>query len=368
MFHIMWNDTARGTLELVNEFMAALRTYAPAGVQWRLDVAREAMPNADAVVEASLGGKEFRFLVETKATAVRMKQSPRPEQRVPGDVPVVLARYLSPTARSSLIREGWSYWDTTGNANLWSQRPWFLIKTEGAQRDPDPSQNEEPRSLKSLAGPGAARIVIWLAANRLAPSARELAKSTGTGIGTASRVVSLLRQENLLMATGLDGIVVEDPMDLVERWVQDYNFIKTNKAMRFRSPLGLDGTKAALERAVDPTEFAYTGLEAARRYFPNVTNGKSFDLPVSDLWIYAKDPLLVEREAMLIADKRGDIVLANGSFLGLDVAREWLNPGLHTATPWRVSGDLMSQTGRHAAVGIQLAQSLAEKGAQAWLR
>lgn len=368
MFRSMWNTAPRGTLELANGFMAALHTYVPYGVECSLTLPHEGDSRADAILDARIGGENVAFLLNTKSGDTPDGSSSIAPQRRDLEVPVALARYLSPTARSSLTRAGWSYWDTTGNVRLVSESPLIVIERQGAQRDPDPSQAGAPRQLKGLGGAATARVMVYLLTQNFAPSVRELADRTKTSVGTVSRVVALLRNENLLTATGSDSIRIENKMDLIRRWVEDYDFFAANNAARYRSPLGLDGASMAIERNLETATYAYSGLEAAKRWLAVFTPSRTFELPVTDRWLYVTSPVLAEQAASLIPDRRGDIVLATGDFLNGGVNEEGSNDRarLRSVWAWRVAADLMSQPGRHAAMGEQLAEVLAAKGDRLW--
>ena len=97
--------------------------------------------------------------------------------------------------------------------------------------------------LESLKGRGAARVVEYLLTNGSTTGPRDLVRNMhdpdhddpdSVGVATASRVITLLREENLFEPTGGGAIIVKDRTALARRLVEDYSFVRSNRARRKR--------------------------------------------------------------------------------------------------------------------------------------
>jgi hypothetical protein len=86
-----------------------------------------------------------------------LRASPLPGAEVGA---VLVSRFISPTTRAQLEEHGLGWFDVTGNMRLRLDRPAVFIDRTGADRSGfrDPAD----RLLKSLRGPGAARVVLEL--------------------------------------------------------------------------------------------------------------------------------------------------------------------------------------------------------------
>lgn len=355
MFHIMRNNALFGTRALVDQFKAAMHAVVPHHTLNSLDLPRwlEGNPTFDALMPWTVGDSSFDLAIRVALTADTPLAPAKDARLSPTRIPVVIAPYLSPTKRQQATELGWSYWDATGNMQIRHANPLIFIEREGAARNPDTTP--ESRGLSSLKGRGAARVVEYLLAYPNRGAARDIARDTGVSIGTASRVISLLRYENFLAETGGPGVLIDDREALAHRLVQDYSFVRSNKAKRYYSNLGREGALVALQR--NDVRHAVTGLRAAADVYAMWE--RPMALPSADLWLYATDVNEAERVASLVPDARGgDILVAEAA---------WLESGNYDASnpprvyPWRVAFDLMSHPGRHAAVGADMLKELVER-------
>lgn len=357
MFHFMRNVSLSGTDALVDGFRAALESAGARSVI----VERQSGSNVvDAEVRAQFGRASLVLSVEVKLSPPRSRVEVGALPSVQsGSVPVIVAPFLSPPVRDELARAGWSYWDATGNMRISSDDPAVWIDRVGASRDPEPRNDAQPQRLRSLKGKAASQVIVRLLSTRRAASVRELSRETGTGLGTVSRVVELLREEGLLEDTNGGPIVVADQLGLARRWARDYGFETTFKPARYFSLLGEEIALDRLQRSA--LTYALTGTRAAGIEFE--TQGRVAPLPASDIWLYTDDAAGVERAMDLAPDRRGNVLVARCDFLTL-------NEGFSTiggseprkiARPWRIVGDLLGAGGRLAAVGEELA-SLQPRG------
>lgn len=351
MFHVVRNGSEYGTLDLVERFMSALRTLAPIGTLNRIQYERAADSRWDAVLDWDVGSASLRLGVEVKIGPVKVA----PQRPAAGSAltPVLVAAFLPRAVRRELENKGWSYWDATGNTLIRSEAPFVAIRLDGAEKDPDPGPRP-PTKLRSLKGRAASEVIVGLLQNGgRASTIRDFAREHRLPLGTVSRVVSLLREENLLEPTGGGPIVLTDRLDVARRWADDYSFIKSFQARRYYS---LNGPDLALSKIVGSgVPCAITGIRAAQDWLEGTP--QSAGLPATDTWLYVADRAQVERIADLAVDARdGQIVVAECDFLDREPRR--VSNGLPYITPWRIVGDLLSAGGRAASVGEQVADDL----------
>ncbi len=357
MFRIMRNTTDYGTLDLVERFAIGLRNVAPLGTLTFVDTAA-AQPDDerwDVVIQWDVGPASLRLGIDVKVRSVRSAPAHHPGSIGPATIPVLVSPFIAPPARRELDRRGWSYWDATGNMSLTSESPFVAIRTEGATKDPD-MQPSPLAGLRSLKGRAASEVIVGLLrSDGRAVTLRDFAKEHQLPLGTVSRVVSLLREENLIRPTGSGPILVTDPLDIARRWTDDYSFVKSFRARRYRS---LSGPQLGLSRVAESgVPYAITGIRAAQNWLEGTNMPNAF--PATDTWLYVSDLETVERAADLAQDSRGgQLVIAECDFLDREGRRQ---VGEYSyVTPWRIAGDLMSAAGRVASVGERVAASLVE--------
>lgn len=353
MFHIMRNNNEYGTLDLVERFMQALRTAVPLGTLNRIDY--EPANDWDAVIRWEVGTASIRLGVEVRLGPIR-SNVPDLNSEDSTIVPVLVAPFLSRAARQELEGRNWSYWDTTGNLLVRSEVPVVAIRLEGSTKDPDPEPSPLAK-LKTLKGRAASEVLVGLLANGgNAGSLRDFAREHDLPVATVSRVVALLREENLIAPTGGGPIVLTDRLQVARRWADDYSFVKSFRARRYRS---LNGPRFGLSRIVSSgVEYAITGVSAAQNWLEGTDTPTAF--PATDTWVYVSDLSTVERGADLAPDPRGgQFVLAECDFLGRERPRT--SGEYKYVTPWRIVGDLLSTGGRAASVGERLANNLIKR-------
>lgn len=356
----MRNTTLYGTNDLVDRFMSALRALGPRDSPNEITLLKAKQKDgADATVRWDVAGESFSLELDVKVSPIGPLPSSLKAARGSDDkVPVVLSPFISRAAQTQLEEQGLSYWDPTGNLLLQSRNPFMWIKQEGSSRDPNP--DAKATALQSLKGRSASEVIVKLLSNGRAATVRDLARESGVGLGTASRVISLLRNEDLLEPTGGGPIVVNDPVRLARRWAEDYSFEKTFKAKRYFSILG---SSVALERIRESNaNYAITGLAAQALWYEE--DQRIAPLPTKDLWLYTDDVARIEKMADLVPDNaNGTIMVAQTEFFGQ--GRENYRPvgNTRTAWPWRVVGDLLSLSGRYSAAGSDFAEELASRPA-----
>ncbi|WP_152631257.1 hypothetical protein [Agreia bicolorata] len=338
---------------LVQPFISDLEKLNPGSrVEWR-DGQQDT--EFDGRLMWKVSSAELSLDVEIKSRSVTSREDVR---RIVGgrlgENAILLAAFISPAACDELRLAGWSYWDGTGNLLIRSSEPFVWVERSGMTRNPNPDKPEGRRLLRSLKGQAASVVVVRLLTEGRAASARELSRQTGVGVATVSRVLELLRGEQLLEETNGGPVVVRDASTLAARWTQDYSFTNTFKARRYFSLLGEEIARERLHMA--DFDYALTGVEAANDYLGSA--GRIGALPPSETWIYVSDGAAAERTMQLMADPRGSIVIAECGFLSQEREGVRVAGNLRFARPWRTAGDLLSARGRTASVGLELAETL----------
>tara|TARA_B100000378_G_scaffold275768_1_gene272409 strand:+ start:198 stop:1256 length:1059 start_codon:yes stop_codon:yes gene_type:complete len=352
----MRNTAIYGTGDLLQGFTDALEVTGVRAISVDRSSGRGGV---DAVVTAQFGAASAAFGVEVKLNPPRSRADVRrlPEAGA-GVVNMLVAPFLSPPVRDELERCGWSYWDATGNMRIRSAEPAVWIDRAGASRNPDPGVSAGAQRLRSLKGKAASEVVVQLLNVGNAASVRELARDTGAGVGTVSRVIELLRADEVV-DVGSGGIGVPDRVALARRWARDYGFESTFKPARYVSLLGEDVALNRLGRS--GLRFAVTGSRAASAEF--ALRGRVAPLPVTGVWLYTDDVESVERAMDLAPDRRGNILVADGEFLG-DGREGAQDTDPPIARSWRIIGDLLAAGGRLTAMGEELAILHAEETAE----
>lgn len=176
----------------------------------------------DIVAEGSYAGRPIHLVVEVKNNgqprimrdaAHQLKRYL--EHRKEKVVPVVMAPYLSEQAREACREEGVGYADFQGNVHIAFDTVYIDRQVAGR---PEP----ERRALRSLFKPKSARILRSLLREpgrswRVA----ELAETAQVSIGLVSTIGSALRARGWI-EQGEQGLVLVEPDDLLDAWVQDY--------------------------------------------------------------------------------------------------------------------------------------------------
>lgn len=174
---------------------------------------------------------------------------------------LLVARYFSPRARALIGEGGASFADATGNLRIVASDPAIFLDGHGTDRDPD----RQPRSLRSLKGAAAGRVIRALCDFKPPYGVRELALVSTTPLGTVARVVALLEQEALLTRDAHKRILAVDWAALIARWANDYSITGSNVLWSCLEPRGLSALGAKLGRL---ERYAVTGSLAGPSIAP----------------------------------------------------------------------------------------------------
>jgi len=293
-------------------------------------------------------GKEAVLVVEAKRV-LDPKDVPRVAEEllaqaeaVPRAQPLVVAPFLSPRTRERLIIKGINYWDQASNAHLQLTSPIVVISTTGEDRNPEP----EERALKSLRGRAAGRAVRALCDFRPPYGIRELAGRSETPAPSLSRVVELLEREAIVeRESPRKPITKVDWEALLRRWVQDYDFAKSNQSSAYLEPRGLatllDRLRSSQLRCAVTSTFAAEARGAA------VSAPRLMTLFVEN----AADAARIL--ALRPAETGGNVLLAE-PFDPVVFERTAQRDGINYAAPSQAVADLLTGPGRAPADGEAL--------------
>ncbi len=321
--------------------------------RWSLDVAREprlAGMRVDAIVEIASPNKEKGLLVVEAKRAVETRDLPSLVAqldavltRLPrAAVPMVAARYLSPSARAWLEEQNVSYGDATGNLRIVLPEPALFLRDVGAEQDP---WRGPGRPRGTLQGAPAARVARALA--DLAPpvTVPELVRRSGASTGATYRVVEFLEREGLIEREKRGPVRQVWWRRMLERWSQDYGFVRSNSTVAYLHPRGLDALLEGLARSRG-LRYAITGSFAAQQFVSYA--------PARLAMIYTDDPGLAARKIELRAvDSGGNVLLAAPQY---DVVYERLveADALKFTAPSQTATDLLTAPGRGPSEGQAL--------------
>jgi len=367
VFHVVRNNAIRET-ELLRALAAALSAALPA--PWSLTSALEAAATgptrADAVLAlAAPDGTTGKVFVEAKRVveprdvprAVGQLESFRDEEEA---ALLVTAPYLSPRVRELLEDAGTGWFDSTGNLRLRLDRPSVFIDRIGANRSP--FTDAEDRRLKSLKGPGAARVVRALLDEKLPLGVRAIAEVADVGAATSSRVLELLVREDLI-SRNEDGRVVDvRKLSLVRRWSADYGLTSSNQAVPMLAARGIDQVLSRLRKYKGA--YAITAEAATRPYLPRGTVAVA---PLALLTIYVPDATDAAETLQLRPVDRGANVVLVEPFDSVVYRGAQVKNRLTYAAPCQVVIDLLTGPGRAPEEGASLIETLAGKD-EGWLR
>lgn len=250
--------------------------------------------------------------------------------------PLVVARYLSPSARDWLAAQQVSYADATGNLRIVLDHPGLFLRDAGSDRDP---WRGPGRPRGTLHGEPAARVVRALLDHRPPISMTDLVEISEASTGATYRVVEFLEEEALIEREKRGPIVHVAWRPLIERWSKDYSFQKTNRVGSFLQPRGIPAFLESLRAAKLP--YAVTGSLAAHHWAPYA--------PARLAMVYVRNISQFASETDLrVVDSGANVLLAGAKY---DVVFDRIEQvdGIRFAPPSQVAVDLLTAPGRSPA-------------------
>ena len=362
LFHVLRNNRNRGTA-LLRALSYELDEKLPPA--WSVtskpdDGGRGGRSGVSLILTAPDGTTatvlvEARRVVEPRDVTSVLKQLTSYRDESDGDaVLMVAAPFLSPRARELLEDAGAGWFDATGNLRLRIDRPSVFLDRVGASRNP--FTDADDRRLKSLKGPGAARVVRALLDAATPFGVRALADVAEVGAATSSRVLELLAREDLVARDKGGGVVEVRKLSLARRWCMDYGLTSTNQAVPMLAARGIDQVVSALGRA-DST-YAITGEVATRPYLPR---GRAAVAPVALLTVFVPDATAAAAALRVRPVDRGANVVLVEPFDAVVFRGAVVKDGLTYAAASQVVADLLTGTGRAPEEGAALIDALADQ-------
>jgi hypothetical protein len=336
---------ARLLRQVVRDFEALL----PNG--WTLTTLAEpagrGRPDLVAVVRGP-DGTEASLIVEAKRTfmprdagnAVMQLRSYAEQAGLTDASLVVVAPFLSETAREQITGLDANYIDSTGNILVRTQRPALFIKQDGAKKDPWPSDE----TLRTLKGRGAGRALRALLDFQPPYGVRELAGRAKVPLGSLSRTVDLLDRDGLITKDGRGPITDLDWEGVIRRWAKDYDVTTSNQVSTFLEPRGLAALSSKLGKL--KRGYALTGAFAAQRFSPVA--------PARLAGIYVNDVIgWSERLDVRPADSGANVWLLE-PYDDVVFDRAASREGVVCVSPTQLAVDLITGPGRDPSEGEEL--------------
>ena len=327
------------------EVLRRLQDEIPGSWQLRLEERRSGRgPDAVFDLEAS-DGRRATILVEAKrrldpASVPRVLEQLRswaswnaPSRPTPAYL--VAAPYLSERTRERLRAVGLNYLDLTGNTLISIEDPGLYVRTQGADKDPDPTS----RPARSLRGVKAAQVVRALVDIRPPVGVRQLAKIARTDPGNVSRLLDLLEREDLVRRSPGGGVQEVLWDDLLKAWTNEYSLTASNRVYTYLDPRGLEDLLVRLPGLSSETDYALTGSLAAARLAPIA--------PARLGVVFVRDAVGVAAMLELVPAETGANVLLvepKGDFVFERAVEE---DGLTYVAPSQAVADLLTGPGRN---------------------
>ena len=215
-------------------------------------------------------------------------------QQRTGQPVVYLSNYIGPTARQALASADFNFADETGWLYVRNDDPLILLNREGAAKAPR-SAAAGTSPIVRLNGKGANRLICALAMAEPPLGVRELARLANVSPGTATKILTALEAEGIIERTPDKAIAKIYRRALIERWVQDYQFLTTNEGVGLY--ISRRGILNTFKMFKNESDIAFTGSAAAHLLLPP---GVTSITPMSVLSIYTKDPELIASKYRLI--------------------------------------------------------------------
>ncbi len=335
-----------------------LRNLLPSG--WQLRPGEERPPyrggdsGTDVILEVRDPGGTSGWLAfqakrhlrprEVEGVAARGRL-PRPGD--PADELVVVAPWLSQRSRDLLTGNGLGYLDLTGNVNLTLSRPGLVVRTTGADHDPNPPQRGEV----GLRGRAASRLVRLLADVAPPYTASSLAGAAGLSVPYVSRLLTALDQEALVTRSTRGLVIDVDWANLLRRRAETYRVFGNNVTHGYLAGTGPREAFRRLTEAKVPY-LALTGSFAATLHAPVAAP--------SLLALYVDDPTPTANAlGLLPADQGADVMLLRPYD---EVVRKRTHnvDGLTVVAPSQLALDCLTGNGRMPAEGEALLEWMGE--------
>jgi DNA-binding transcriptional ArsR family regulator len=353
--------------EILTLGLDRLRGFLPP--DWRVDQQPEPQGSGnqgDRGLDALVSVRDPQEIGTTLVVQVKRRFAPRDVEGVaggrvavtrslsPGSTFMVVAPWLSRRTRALLAEQGIGYLDLTGNALLRVSRPAVMIRTTGADEDPDPPRREGT----SLRGVAAGRVVRLLADVKPPYTATAMARAAGVSIAQVSRLLAALDREALVERGARGRVDGADWAGLLRRRAEHYQLFRSNRSQGYVSSRG---PRDVLDRLAEAPGLyrALTGSFAAAERAPIAAP--------SLLTAYVDDMEPVAQAlGLLPADRGADVVLLRPHDMVVLERTEQVD-GMAVVAPSQLALDCLGGNGRMPAEGEALLNWMAEHEAE-WRR
>lgn len=347
-----WQEETNLLLRCVEQ----LRPLVPQSWTINFQIAPPEATRADAIVLITPPtGRPLRLVVEVKRSLRAVPPHVIQHMadyfaRVDG-TPVVFAEYIPPVTRSRLEEAGISGVDTTGWVRIISDDPTVLIDRPGAHRAP----RIRDETIERFTGPSTSRILRYLVTAPTPLGVRQIALECRVSPGTVAKLLPTLEREGIVRRTPRGPVEAIRRPELVERWAQDYTFIKGNRqVLTLVDPRGVDH---ALKRLTAEKGVVLTGVHAGRAILPASITPV---VPGKRLMAYTADPYTVADQLRLRPAERAqaNVILARPADSDL-LEEGWRSKtlGMRVAPVGQVLVDLKSSSGREADLADQIMET-----------
>jgi hypothetical protein len=209
---------------------------------------------------------------------------------------LVAAAWLSPRTREILRSRCVNYVDRTGNVELRVRQPALYIRTDGANRDPNPRPLKQP----NLRGPRVWALMRTLIEVAPPYTAGALSGALSLDDGYVSRVLQVLSNERLITRTPSGPVTSVEWEPLLRQLAITYSLFEANEASTW---VASSGAEQLLLDLADkkPGAWAVTGSFAASSIAPVAAPEMAV--------IYTADPERLAKVGRLLPTKTGANVI-----------------------------------------------------------
>jgi hypothetical protein len=319
----------------LDETVKRLGALLPAG--WEVSV--EARRDGGGDIELRADGEPVAEL----EVVARKRLDPRSFDRLtlPDPPVIVYADWLSPRTRELIRGRGASYVDGTGNVDVSLAKPPVVIRTDGAQRDPNPPPSTGP----TLRGPRAWALMRTLIEVRPPYTAGELSARLDVDDGYVSRVLQALVDQRLIERAPRRQVTDVDWEPLLRQLVLTYSLFGSNETSTW---VASSGPETFITDVVSggPKGWAVSGSFAASSLV-SVTAGETAVM-------YHQDPERFARLTRLLPTRTGANVVLARPYDPIVFERIRDDAGLRRVSIAQAALDLLTGPARMPAEGEAL--------------
>lgn len=206
------------TRQRLDATAAQLRALMPNG--WTVEVTGRARDKGTLTINNGTDAGDIQVVV-------RKRLDPRDVPALPlGERPTVVAvPWISPRTRELLAERGTGFMDDTGNSLVEMARPGLIIRTTGAERDPDPQPTPGP----NLRGPRAWALLRTIAEVTPPYGVQQLAEAVGVDTGYVSRILKVLSDELLIERQPRGPVTSVDWEGVLRQLATTYSLFGSNE-------------------------------------------------------------------------------------------------------------------------------------------